>query len=288
MVHLARSPEGDRRVVGGGRGRRCARRGRGAGGVAPLTGGRTRRPGRPRRSGWRARRRWPRARPWSRARPWDAGWPRRVRAAAARRARGIRADRARAPPARGARNRGAAGRRGCWWSALLGAALLALGGPGGRRLDLGRAPGPLPAGGRGRAAPDRRSRWRTPWPAGGRPAGRWSPPRASVEGPPAAELARIRADLELGASTAEALSAPSGSPALDPGRLVRHGAALAAGSAAATWPGCCDGSRPPRPNAIESPPTPGRPPRRRASRGCWSSRCRPARRCSPSWSSRDS
>ncbi len=33
---------------------------------------------------------------------------------------------------------------------------------------------------------------------------------ASVEGPPAAELARVRADLELGASTAEALSALQG------------------------------------------------------------------------------
>ena len=128
--------------------------------------------------------------------------------------------------------------------AVLGTVALAPRGVHGRRPGTGAVPGArrprrrglgaVAAAGRATGARSsagcRRSRRRSPTrsPAGARCAPRSPPPRRSVEGPPAAELARVRADLELGASTAEALGRAPGAPALDAGRLVRRRAALPA------------------------------------------------------------
>ena len=75
---------------------------------------------------------------------------------------------------------------------------------------------------------------------------------ASVEGPPAAELARVRADLELGTSTADALGCAPGAAPRRPGSTRSPPRSSPSSSAAETSPGSSGGSRRPRPSAIGS------------------------------------
>ena len=62
-----------------------------------------------------------------------------------------------------------------------------------------------------------------------RSAGALAAAPGSLDGPCSAELARVAADLELGASTADALARDARPPALRTGRFARHGAAQPAG-----------------------------------------------------------
>ena len=138
------------------------------------------------------------------------------------------------------------------------ASLCAVGGRTRPRAARGPWPAPAPRPGRWRAAGARyRRAVERGLAAGGdggrgrarrRPLGRGprSPAAAaSLEGPPAAELARLRAELELGRldrSGARRAQAPP--DALGAGRRVRRSAALASSSPAATSPGFCDASPP--------------------------------------------
>ena len=215
-----------RRCRRGGRGRRCARRRRRAGGVAALTaaaardpsraGGARRRGGGRRRAGGRARE--PGARPLV-----DRGG----RAPASRRPRGVRAHRARS----------AAGSPPSGTAALLAAgvlvvgpgpaAFLALAGPGGVAWMLAARRARYRRAVEGGLAPDRHAIADAL--AGGRSArAALASAAASVEGPPAAELARVARRPGAGGLHRRGLQRAARPPAVDPGRLVRHGAPLPA------------------------------------------------------------
>ena len=153
----------------------------------------------------------------------------------------------------------------------------------------GRADGASATGARSSARSRisrRRSRTRSR--AATRCEARWRRRPTSLEGPSAAELARVAADLELGASTGDALDGMREQGALGAGRLAVDGAAQPAGGGrrrggADAAAGCGGGrARPGRRRGA------GRHRPRRASPACWWSRCRRGRRCSPSFCSPDS
>ncbi len=201
-----------------------------------------------------------------------------------------RATRPRRRSAAAWRSLGAAGGAGASGCALRAASRsplpLAVAGRG-RRGMVGARRGAPATGGRssGRC---RRSPWRSPtrWPPGA-PCGRslGGAPLPPSTGPPAVELTRLGAELDLGArprrrsrrcdgACARRASTPS------PPRCS------ASGSPAATSPGSCAASPTAPPSAIGPPRTPARRRRRPASRACSSSRCRPAPPSSRSWCSR--
>ena len=107
----------------------------------------------------------------------------------------------------------------------------------------------------------------------------------SLEGPPARELARVGAELELGASDRRGARGPAGAPALAARRRPRLGAAEPAGRRRRPRRADAAARARRRPRATGSPTTPAPPPPRRASPGCWSSRCPRAPGCSRSCSS---
>ena len=166
-----------------------------------------------------------------------------------------------------------------------------------RRLWRSRAPPPphgrwrrgAPGTGAGSNEAFRLSRRRSPtrYRAGAPFARALAAAAGTLDGPPGVETARVRADLELGSSTAEALSALQ--DRLKSPRVDSFAAALLlSSSAAAISRGYC-GAMPRRPRSeIGSRPTRARRRRRRGSRACSWWRCRPVRRCSPSSSSRGS
>ncbi len=104
----------------------------------------------------------------------------------------------------------------------------------------------------------------------------------SLDGPAAVELARLGAELELGAPTAQRARRPGGGACARRGSTPSPPPCSASASPAATSPGCCAASPRARPSATGPPRTPARRPRRPASPACSWSRCRPAARSSPS------
>ena len=281
VVHLARGADGARRVVEVGEVVSAA------GGVGvreawtPVSGGIRGDPGPPGGRGGRAgggRR--------SRGRPRQPG-PRPLArggggAAAPGGPRGLRAHRRRAAPARRARDR-----RARSLAVVHGV------GPGRRRSWRSPAPAPrpgrCPAAGRATGARSsagcRRSRPRSPTRSrGGRSRARRArlPPRRRSRarrrpswpacGPTSSSARRRRTRLgalqaRLRSTRVDAFAAALLSPAARRRRPRRAAAAV---------------RRRPRPSATGSPRTPARPPRRPGSPVCWSSRCRPAPRSSPS------
>ena len=106
----------------------------------------------------------------------------------------------------------------------------------------------------------------------------------SLDGPPAVELARLGAELDLGAPTAVAIE--SWRRRMRSARVDSFAAALLSQRLSRRRPGRAAAPlrrRAPR-SATGSPRTPRRPPHRPASPGCSSSRCRPGAPSSPSCS----
>ncbi len=111
---------------------------------------------------------------------------------------------------------------------------------------------------------------------------------SSLEGPAAVEMLRVRADLDLGcaprARPRRACATGSGRR----GSIRSARCSSRSASRAATWSRCCAATPPRRRAASGRRPTRARRPRRRASPDCWSRRCPPAPRSSPSCSRRAS
>ncbi len=211
-----------------------------------------------------------------------------ARAAAPSRPRGLRAERRRAAPA-GPRDRAL-----CSWASAPGssgpapAAPLAAAGPAAaswavasrakRYRHCGRALAP-PRGDRdgrragGRALRALGARTRRP---------------ARSKGPAAAEMSRLRADLDLGLSAGGGPGRVARADPLRSGRLVLLRARSRSGSPEATWSASCAATRRPRRPASGSRPTLARRPRRHASPASSWPRCPRARRSSPSFSIRGS
>ena len=104
---------------------------------------------------------------------------------------------------------------------------------------------------------------------------------ASLDGPPATELARLGAELDLGTPTADAVEAwrrRMRSTRVDAFAAALLSQRLAGGDLAGLLRRFAEGRR----SATGRPRTPGPPPRRPGSPACWSSRCRPAAPSLPS------
>ena len=149
----------------------------------------------------------------SRPRPWGDGSSARWSRCAARAARDTRR---RTPSVAGwplLGTGGVASRAGLLVVGPAPAAVLALAGPGAVGVDRWPPAGRV-TGARSRRASRIATAVADALAGGGSVRAALASAAASVEGPPAAELARVRADLELGASTAEALGGAPGSPAV--------------------------------------------------------------------------